>query len=246
MTSLFCSASTTASCTHFMAVSKSTISPLRTPREGDWPTPRILFVPSGRPSPTTTQIFEVPISRPTIKSLLPICFLLSWRRHRDGPANGWRDRTGGMFGRWSDTRSCRRVPAEFERLMKRDCFHAARLLLRLDCLIDYIDSRFGERDRNVSLHHQVGRSQLLLRIVAVDQKFFEALQLCLQIIKAERNLRVVFIGHHQAVTFRKVDLANLEPRLHKTARAQAQQLERCLCLERFDDRSRRERLARAS
>src|SRR4029077_9513639 len=175
ITSLFCSASTTASCTHFMAVSKSTISPLRTPREGDWPTPRILIVPSGRPSPTTTQIFEVPISRPTIKSLLPICFLLSWRRHRDGPANGWRDRTGGMFGRWSDTRSCRRVRVEFERLMKRDCFHAARLLLRLDCLIDYVDSRFGKRGRNVPLHHQIGRSQLLLRIVAVDQKFFEAL-----------------------------------------------------------------------
>src|ERR1700681_556623 len=72
MTSLFCSASTTASCTHFIAVSKSTISPLRTPREGAWPTPRILIVPSGRPSPTTTQIFDVPISRPTIRSLLAI------------------------------------------------------------------------------------------------------------------------------------------------------------------------------
>ena len=37
MTSLFVSASTTASCTHFIAVSKSTISPLRTPRDGAWP-----------------------------------------------------------------------------------------------------------------------------------------------------------------------------------------------------------------
>ena len=64
MTSLFVSASTTASCTHFIAVSKSTISPLRTPRDGAWPTPRILIVPSGLPSPTTTQIFDVPISRP--------------------------------------------------------------------------------------------------------------------------------------------------------------------------------------
>src|SRR6185295_7937450 len=72
MTSLFVSASTTASCTHFMAVSKSTISPFRTPREGAWPTPRILIVPSGRPSPTTTQIFDVPISRPTNRSLLAI------------------------------------------------------------------------------------------------------------------------------------------------------------------------------
>src|SRR5438128_7195737 len=74
MTSLFCSASTTASWTHFIAVSKSTISPLRTPRDGAWPTPRILVVPSGRLSPTTTQIFEVPISKPTIKSLLAIFF----------------------------------------------------------------------------------------------------------------------------------------------------------------------------
>src|SRR5215468_3199313 len=72
MTSLFCSASTTASCRHFVAVSKSTISPLRTPRDGAWPTPRIFIVPSGRLSPTTTQIFEVPISRPTNKSLLAI------------------------------------------------------------------------------------------------------------------------------------------------------------------------------
>src|ERR1041384_7910564 len=72
ITSLFVSASTTASWTHFIAVSKSTISPLRTPRDGAWPTPRILIVPSGLPSPTTTQIFEVPISRPTIKLLLAI------------------------------------------------------------------------------------------------------------------------------------------------------------------------------
>src|SRR5438132_4508914 len=35
ITSLFCSASTTASCTHFIAVSKSTISPLRAPRDGE-------------------------------------------------------------------------------------------------------------------------------------------------------------------------------------------------------------------
>src|SRR5207253_8176557 len=76
MTSLFVSASLNASRTHFIAVSKSTISPLRTPRDGACPTPRILTLPSGRLSPTTTQIFEVPISRPTIKSLLAIRFLL--------------------------------------------------------------------------------------------------------------------------------------------------------------------------
>src|SRR5207248_11645538 len=78
MTSLFCSASTTASCTQFIAVSKSTISPLRTPRDGAWPTPRILSVPSGRLSPTTTQILEVSISRPTIKLLLAIFTRLSF------------------------------------------------------------------------------------------------------------------------------------------------------------------------
>lgn len=53
--------------------------------EGACPTPRILIVPSGFPSPTTTQIFEVPISRPTIKLLLAItvAFLvetLKWDR----------------------------------------------------------------------------------------------------------------------------------------------------------------------
>src|SRR6266516_1352801 len=75
ITSLFCSASTTASCTHFITVSKSTISPLRTPRDGVWPTPRILTVPSGRLSPTTTQILDVPISRPIIK--LPLAIFVS-------------------------------------------------------------------------------------------------------------------------------------------------------------------------
>src|SRR6266436_1637295 len=44
----------------------SAISPLRTPRERDWPTPMMLRTPSGLTSPTTAQIFEVPISRPTI------------------------------------------------------------------------------------------------------------------------------------------------------------------------------------
>src|SRR4029077_7987442 len=67
----------TASWTHFIAVSKSTISPLRTPRDGAWPTPRIFNAPSGRVSPTTTQIFDVPISKQTIRSLLAILFTFS-------------------------------------------------------------------------------------------------------------------------------------------------------------------------
>src|SRR5712664_2238760 len=44
----------------------SAISPLRTPRERDWPTPMMLRTPAGLTSPTTAQIFDVPISRPTI------------------------------------------------------------------------------------------------------------------------------------------------------------------------------------
>src|ERR1044071_2463404 len=92
ITSLFCSASTTASCTHFIAVSKSTISPLRTPRDGAWPTPRILSVPSGRLSPTTTQILEVPISRPTIKLLFAIFTRLSFVGYELLLEGSWKQR----------------------------------------------------------------------------------------------------------------------------------------------------------
>jgi len=42
------------------------ISPLRTPRERDWPRPMMFSAPSAFCSPTTTQIFEVPISRPAM------------------------------------------------------------------------------------------------------------------------------------------------------------------------------------
>src|SRR5579862_821619 len=76
MTSLFSSASTSASCTHLLAVSKSTISPFRTPREGAWPTPSTLTELSGFDSPTTTHTFEVPISRPTMMLSLLIGMLL--------------------------------------------------------------------------------------------------------------------------------------------------------------------------
>src|SRR6476619_4596252 len=81
-----------------MAVSKSTISPLRTPREGACPTPRIFRVPSGFPSPTTTQIFEVPISRPTIKLLLAITFVFLIKAlKRDRPPTRCRRRAGVKF-----------------------------------------------------------------------------------------------------------------------------------------------------
>ena len=46
-------------------MARSTISPLRTPREGANPTPRIRSVPSRPISPTTTQTFDVPTSTPT-------------------------------------------------------------------------------------------------------------------------------------------------------------------------------------
>src|SRR5581483_9470015 len=49
------------------AVGASAISPLRTPRERDCPTPIRLSAPAALTSPTTAQILEVPISSPTIK-----------------------------------------------------------------------------------------------------------------------------------------------------------------------------------
>src|ERR1700730_5253434 len=154
MTSLFCSASTTASCTHFIAVSKSTISPLRTPREGAWPTPRSLIVPSVRPSPTTTQIFDVPISRPTIKSLLATlvspfsfvrleCFV---RRHRLRIRVRFRGR-----GR---TPCCRFRPYRTQKAWRR---------YGVDRIIDDAGSRSGEGHWNVSLHAQVHGLEFALR-----------------------------------------------------------------------------------
>src|ERR1700730_7040745 len=222
ITSLFCSASTTASCTHFIAVSKSTISPLRTPRDGAWPTPRILTVPSGRLSPTTTQIFEVPISRPTIKSLLAICFLLSFL-HWNRPLHRYRGWTGMRLGRGK----C----SELRRLMRRKRFHHARLFLRIDRLVDHLRRRFQRRDRNVSLHEQIHRGELLLGIVRIDQKLLEPLQLRVEIVETKRHLGAIFVRHQQAITFRNIDLADLETRLHKAARAQSQQLERGFCFE---------------
>src|SRR4051812_15699723 len=44
----------------------SAISPFRTPRDRDWPTPIRLSAPAEFTSPTTAQILEVPISSPTI------------------------------------------------------------------------------------------------------------------------------------------------------------------------------------
>src|SRR5262249_49210856 len=135
MTSLFCSASTTASCTHFIAVSKSTISPLRTPRDGAWPTPRILSVPSGRLSPTTTQILEVPISRPTIRLLFAIFIRLSFVRYN------WLWKRSGSGARFR-CRGSRLVYAGILvnlvfRRMHWDRLHDPRLDGGFQCVVDY-------------------------------------------------------------------------------------------------------------
>src|ERR1700724_384287 len=161
MTSLFCSASTTASCTHFIAVSKSTISPLRTPREGAWPTPRSLIVPSVRPSPTTTQIFDVPISRPTIKSLLTM--LVS-------PFSFVRPE---WFAHWHRLR----IHVRFRGRGRTPCCplhryrpQSARLRIGLDRVIDDAGRRLGERHWNVSLDEQVRSRKFALRIIGINQK----------------------------------------------------------------------------
>src|ERR1043166_3687151 len=133
MTSLFCSASTTASCTHFIAVSKSTISPLRTPREGGWPTPRIFRVPSVRLSPTTTQILDVPISSPTIKLLLAIVLVRFLSVTGNCLTN--RDRVAVSF--WRGRRS-------FVHDVHRDCLHNARFHSGLDRIVNDCGRCFGE------------------------------------------------------------------------------------------------------
>src|SRR5947207_10645417 len=151
ITSLFCSASTTASWTHFIAVSKSTISPLRTPRDGVWPTPRILIAPSGRPSPTTTQIFEVPISRPIIKLLLAIVLAFSWSR--DWTCFGDRGNTGGRF---------RRQRRGLYRLVHWNCLQNAGFHRGFNRVIDDSGRRLRERHGDVSLDKQIHRLQFLL------------------------------------------------------------------------------------
>src|ERR1700730_14238891 len=189
ITSLFVSASTTASCTHFIAVSKSTISPLRTPRDGAWPTPRILIVPSGRPSPTTTQIFEVPISRPTMRSLLAISVLSEFlQRNRLAHCRrGARPRF--RLGR-------RRFV--FRQGMNRDRFHDSRLRVGIEGVIDHLYGVAAEGDRDISLHEQIHRRQVPLRIVRVNQELLEPLQLRLEIIETEGDPRVVLVRDDEA------------------------------------------------
>src|SRR5438477_323388 len=138
MTSLLVSASLNASRTHFIAVSKSTISPLRTPRDGACPTPKIFVVPSILLSPTTTQILDVPISNPTIKSLLAISFLLFWfplvKRLRSVLIFFHRSLRQGFH----------------HRRMHRNRFHDSRRLCRIDRVIDQSPSPV-DQERNIGL-----------------------------------------------------------------------------------------------
>src|ERR1035441_6254403 len=63
----------------------SAISPLRTPRERDWPSPTIFSAPSGASSPTTAQTLDVPISSPTmIEEALNMSFLEVYGSGRPG------------------------------------------------------------------------------------------------------------------------------------------------------------------
>src|SRR5438105_2630100 len=85
-----------------------------------------------------------------------------------------------------------------------------------------------------------------MRVVGINQELLQTLQLQIEIIETERDFAVVLVGHDQAITFRDVDLANLKSRLHETARAQAQQLERGPGFRRFDGLAGLERFARAT
>src|SRR5437667_7426098 len=71
----------------------SQISPLRTPRDLDWPGPTTFSTPSAFISPTTAQTLEVPISNPTMMleesnisfpGALGFQVFGSRRRHRPG------------------------------------------------------------------------------------------------------------------------------------------------------------------
>src|SRR5260370_32101594 len=48
------------------AMGASAISPLRTPRERDWPRPMTFNAPAALTSPTAPQILDVPISSPSM------------------------------------------------------------------------------------------------------------------------------------------------------------------------------------
>src|SRR5438552_6922741 len=175
MTSLLVSASLNASRTHFIAVSKSTISPLRTPRDGACPTPKIFVVPSILLSPTTTQILDVPISNPTIKSLLAISFLLFWfplvKRLRSVLIFFHRSLRQGFH----------------HRRMHRNRFHDSRRLCRIDRVIDHFARRLHESDGNIPLHQQVDRFDVAFRIISIDEKLLESLNLALEMIEAESD-----------------------------------------------------------
>src|ERR1700731_4096678 len=99
---------------------------------------------------------------------------------------------------------------------------------RIDRIVDYLDGILREGHRNISLHEQVHGPEFLFGIVGINKELFEPLQLRLEIVETEGDASVVLVGNEQAITFRDIDLANLETRLHEAARAQAQEVERGL------------------
>ena len=97
-------------------------------------------------------------------------------------------------------------------------FHDARRFLRIDRVVNHFRRWFHERDWNVPLHQQVDRFDLAPRIVGINQKLFEALNLFLQMIETNGDLGVILVGYHQAIAFGSIDLANLKTRLHEASR----------------------------
>src|SRR5881394_930725 len=74
-----------------------TISPLRTPRDRDWPRPMILRPPCSPISPMTAQIFDVPMSNPTMRGdelnmFFPVLGILKEDRgNASGSVRAWLD-----------------------------------------------------------------------------------------------------------------------------------------------------------
>ena len=118
--------------------------------------------------------------------------------------------------------------------------------LGINRFVNDLRRRFRECDRNISLHEQVYRLELVIRIVRINQELLETPQLPFEIIETESDLGMVLIRNQQAIAFGKIDLADLKTRLHEASRAQAQKLKRGFCVIRFDRFSRFERLTGAA
>ena len=99
--------------------------------------------------------------------------------------------------------------------------------LRVDCFIDHIRGRFGT-SREFSLHQQIDGLPAPASSRPSKRGIARAAAIAVEIIESERDPRVILVRHQKTISFREIDLADLKTRLHETARAQAQQLERGL------------------